>query len=136
MPCALGIQVSLCSSDKPDNDQVLRMVFGVPAKDVFHFKGAMILVNGWDVDAVDSAIKHLREEIKSEEVLTGLRPIFSLDIEYPDKGDRSVALIQVGNSKFAVLIRVRAGVVKCKELPSSLLKLLNDESIDKVDDAT
>ena len=127
----VGIQVKLTSSDKPECDQILRTVFNVPAKGVFRFDGDLMLVNGSDVVSVDSGVSRLRSEI-TKYTEGESRPLFSLDAEWPDKGDCAVALIQVGVPKFALLVRVRVGDMRVKKLPPSLIDILNDKTIDKV----
>ena len=79
-------------------------------------------------------LERLRKNIQ-QHTPPNTRSICSLDAEWPTvahSDDHSVALIQVGNEHFALLVRTRIGVNKVSELPSSLLSLINDTNIDKV----
>lgn len=91
------MKVLITSSDKSDNDQILRVVFNVPANGVYRFEGDIMLVNGSDVRAVDSGVTRPRTEIMKD--IGDQRPLFSLDAEWPDKGDRSVALVQASRER-------------------------------------
>ena len=128
-----GIKVQLTASDKPDNDQVLRVVFGVPAKGSFKFYGTKLIVKASNTVDVDAGVARLREAI-NDDIQPGERPLCCLDTEWPstELADRSVALIQVGNPKFSLLVRVRIGTWRAAVLPKSLCTLLNDPNIDKV----
>ena len=127
-----GCEIKVCSSDKPSSDQILRVIFDVPMKGVYQFRGKVDVVHGWNIDDVDRCVLELRENIKRTSQHNGSKPMISVDTEFPDEGDRSTALIQVGNENYAVLIRVRVGERRCDKLPQSIVELLNDSVIEKV----
>ena len=128
-----GQKVSLCASDKPGSDQVLREIFGIMAKGVYHFGGHIDLIDVNDSTACDEAIAELRIEI-THTTRPNQTPIIGLDTEWPsDPGaDPRVSLIQVGTEKRVVLVRVRRGATTVSKLPDSLVDILNDLSITKV----
>ena len=110
--------------------RILQMKFDAQ---VYKFKGTVDTVSGWDTLDVNQCVAKLRRIIGKESALTGLAPLISVDTEYPAWGiDRSVALIQVGNPEYALLVRTRIGKSKLQHLPPDLIDLLRDPSIEKV----
>ena len=109
-----GIKVKITCTDKPDSDQVLRVVFGAPDTSVYRFRGEKVVVHGADTDSVNKAVKRLRSAIASEN-RDYEREICSVDAEWPSTRthgvsvDTSVALIQLGTPKFALMVRLRVG---------------------------
>ena len=112
--------------------RILPGKFGAAVKGMYKFSGVVDLVSGWDTPAVNRGVAEVRRVIGNEANTTGLAPLMSVDTEFPVWGDRSVALIQVGNPEYAMLVRTRIGKRKLRTLPRQLCALLRDPSIEKV----
>ena len=74
------IKVKVTTTDKPDNDQVLRLIFDAPKENVYRFTGTKVVVYASDTTVIDESVKRLRSIIESESGQHD-RLICSLDCE-------------------------------------------------------
>ena len=73
-------QIKVTTTDKPDNDQVLRLIFDAPKENVYRFTGTKVVVYASDTTVIDESVKRLRSIIESESGQHD-RLICSLDCE-------------------------------------------------------